>query len=206
MEIPLSCTEKIQSALQQKRKSIAMSYLRSKKQLEDLLTKRLGSLEILQSTLMRVEGAAGDVEVCGLSLIRKYFVDHRSSQIMKSYESSTVTLRTILAHPSLQRDKIDETMDAMASASADARDVDEAIKIGGDVAAADAGIDESELEEELQALAKESEKETEDEAQREKRARLAEERMNVPEQTPDAVDFQEPSKNVPEQRPAVHDT
>jgi len=64
-----SCTEKIQSALRQKRKSIALSYLRSKKQLEDLLTKRLGSLEILQTTLIQVEGAAGDVEVCALPLI-----------------------------------------------------------------------------------------------------------------------------------------
>jgi charged multivesicular body protein 7 len=69
MGIIFSCTEKIQSALRQKRKSIALSYLRSKKQLEDLLTKRLGSLETLQSTLMRVEGAAGDVEVCALLLL-----------------------------------------------------------------------------------------------------------------------------------------
>ncbi|KIM87189.1 hypothetical protein PILCRDRAFT_815664 [Piloderma croceum F 1598] len=177
------CTEKIQSALRQKRKSIALSYLRSKKQLEDLLTKRLGSLETLQSTLIRVEGAAGDVE------------------IMKSYESSTATLQMILAHPSLQRDKIDETMDAMASATSDARDVDEAIKIGGDIAAADAGIDESELEEELRALVKESERDREDEAEKEQRARLEEERMKVPEQRPDAVDPREPSKEV---REAVH--
>jgi charged multivesicular body protein 7 len=124
---------------------------------------------------------------------------------MKSYESSTATLQMILAHPSLQRDKIDETMDAMASATSDARDIDEAIKIGGDVAAADTGIDESELEEELRALAKESEREREDEAEKEQRVRLEEERMKVPEQRPDAVDPQEPSKEVQEQRQAVHD-
>ena len=75
---------------------------------------------------------------------------------MKSYESSTATLRMILGHPSLQRGKIEETMDAMASASADARDVEDAIKIGGDSAAAEAGIDDSELEAELQALINDS--------------------------------------------------
>lgn len=80
---------------------------------------------------------------------------------MESYESSTMTLRMILDHPSLQRDKIDETMEAMANASADAKEVDDAIRLGGDMAVADAGIDESELEDELQALVKESEKERE---------------------------------------------
>ena len=80
---------------------------------------------------------------------------------MESYESSTMTLRMILDHPSLQRDKIDETMEAMANASADAKEVDDAIRLGGDMAVAEAGIDESELEDELQALVKESEKERE---------------------------------------------
>jgi len=40
-----------------------MSYLRSRKQLEDLLSKRLGALDNLDGTLIRVEAAAGDVEV-----------------------------------------------------------------------------------------------------------------------------------------------
>lgn len=64
-----SCTKKASASLLQKRKPLALSYLRSKKQLEDLLTKRLGSLGILESTLIQVEGAAGDVEVrCALVL------------------------------------------------------------------------------------------------------------------------------------------
>ncbi|KAF9646407.1 hypothetical protein BDM02DRAFT_3118729 [Thelephora ganbajun] len=37
---------------------------------------------------------------------------------MELYESSTVTLRTIISHPPLQRDKIDETMDADADLTA----------------------------------------------------------------------------------------
>lgn len=64
---------------------------------------------------------------------------------MKQYESSTATLRALLAHPSLQRAHIDETMDAMAEATA-------AHRLGGALAASDAGIDEQELEAELAAL------------------------------------------------------
>lgn len=78
---------------------------------------------------------------------------------MKSYESSTATLRAILAHPSLQRDKIDETMDAMAFAQADAKEIDEQIRMGASMAQTDAGIDDAELEDELKALVEEAEAE-----------------------------------------------
>ena len=79
---------------------------------------------------------------------------------MKSYESSTATLRAILAHPSLQRDKIDETMEAMAQATADARDVEEAMQINGDVALGVTDVpDDAELERELGVLVGEVEAE-----------------------------------------------
>lgn len=80
-------------------------------------------------------------------------------QIMKTYESSTATLKAILNHPSLRRDKIEETMDALAASTADAREIDDAIRMGGDMAAAEAGIDDAELEAELNALVEETEKE-----------------------------------------------
>ena len=48
-----------------------MSYLQSRRQLEELLTKRLGSLHILESTFIRVEAAAGDLEV-GLSIFNLF--------------------------------------------------------------------------------------------------------------------------------------
>jgi charged multivesicular body protein 7 len=61
----------------------------------------------------------------------------------------------------LQREKIEETMDAMAEATADAKDVDETIRLGGDLAT---GVDEVEAEEDLEAelesLVKEVERET----------------------------------------------
>ena len=76
---------------------------------------------------------------------------------MKSYESSTATLRAILAHPLLQREKVDETMDALAAANDEARDVNDTIQLGATVAQGDASIDDSELEAELEALVHEVE-------------------------------------------------
>lgn len=63
--IILRCTRKASSALQQKRKAVALTYIRSRKQLEDLLSKRLSSLTILESTFISVEAAVGDIEVRG---------------------------------------------------------------------------------------------------------------------------------------------
>ncbi|KAH0827029.1 NADP-dependent oxidoreductase domain-containing protein [Lanmaoa asiatica] len=135
-------TKRISTALRQQQKSIALAHLRFKKNLEEVLTKRLGALQNLEATLMSVETAAGDIE------------------IMKTYEKSTATLQAILSHSSLRREKIDETMDALAAANANAREVDEAIKIGGDIAAAEAGVaDDADLEDELNELVKETERE-----------------------------------------------
>jgi len=136
------CTQKATAALQQKRKPVALSHIRLKKQLEDLLSKRLGSLNNLESTLLRVEAAAGDIE------------------IMTLYESSTATLRAILAHPSLQKESIEATMDALADVNADAKEVDETVRIGTDVAVGIGDvIDDGELEDELEALVQEVEQE-----------------------------------------------
>lgn len=79
---------------------------------------------------------------------------------MKTYETSTATLRAILADPLLQRGNIDKTMEALAEASQDAHEIDNAVRIGGDVAL---GIDasEAELEEEWKALINDIEAESE---------------------------------------------
>ncbi|KAF9246142.1 Snf7-domain-containing protein [Melanogaster broomeanus] len=159
-------TKRISTALKQQQKSIALAHLRFKKNLEDVLTKRLVALQNLEATLMSVETAAGDVE------------------IMKTYEKSTATLQTILSHPSLDRDKIDETMDALAAANANAREVDEAIRIGGDIAAAEAGVVDADLEEELNELVKEVEKEKAEALEGTALDTL--QKVKVPEQTPGA--------------------
>ncbi|KIL69882.1 hypothetical protein M378DRAFT_157122 [Amanita muscaria Koide BX008] len=131
-------THKATEALRFKRKPMALNYLRSRKQLEELSNKRLNSLNTLESTLLSVEAAAGDIE------------------IMKVYESSTATLRAILTHPSLQRESIDRTMDALAEANTDAKEVDDAVRIGVDSAVNVDQVDEDELEAELNNLIEEA--------------------------------------------------
>ncbi|KAH9946121.1 uncharacterized protein BXZ73DRAFT_36916 [Epithele typhae] len=150
-------TQQASNALRHKRQETAMSYLRSRKQLQEVLKKRLISLELLQSTLLRVETSAGDIE------------------IMKSYESSTSTLREILSHSLLQREKIDETMDALAAANADAREVNDAIQTNAEIAQGDVAIDDSELEAELQALIREAEVD---------KSQVQSDRLNQPELVP----------------------
>lgn len=143
--------------MKQNRKEIALGHLRARKQLEDILVKRSKALENLESTLWTVEHAAGDVEV-----IPPRPDSHNTQvlnaryQVMKLYESSAVTLRTILSHPSLQRDKIDETMDALHSATEDAKDVDLTIRLAGEAEQATI-IDDDEIERELRALVKDAE-------------------------------------------------
>jgi charged multivesicular body protein 7 len=84
---------------------------------------------------------------------------------MKNYESSAATLKAILAHPSLQRERVDDTMDALASANADAREIDDAIRIGGQMNIDETGaIDEDEIERELAQLAEEGKRQQETEA------------------------------------------
>ncbi|KAF8798155.1 hypothetical protein BYT27DRAFT_7124098 [Phlegmacium glaucopus] len=167
------CTRKASSALQQKRKSAALTYIRSRKQLEDLLSKRLGSLSTLESTFISVEAAVGDIE------------------IMKSYDSSAITLRAILAHPSLQRDSIDKTMDALSEANLDAREVDDAVRMSGDIALGTDGIvDDDELEAEWKALVDEAET-----AQRLKDVQAIGEELGVPREQPVADPIsREPSR------------
>ncbi|KAG8217873.1 Snf7-domain-containing protein [Butyriboletus roseoflavus] len=158
-------TKRISAALRQQQKSIALGHLRFKKSLEDVLTKRLGALQNLEATLISVETAAGDIE------------------IMQTYEKSTATLQAILSHPSLRRERIDEMMDALAAANADARDVDEAIKTGGDVAAVETGVvDDADLEVELNELVKEAEREKAEAVGRTAVDRLSE--VKVPMETP----------------------
>jgi charged multivesicular body protein 7 len=167
-------TRKASEAIRLKRKAIALNYLRSRKLLEDLNNKRLTSLTTLESTLISVEAAAGDIEVW-YRLVKDKCYWHIYQQIMRMYESSTATLRAILAHPSLKRESIDETLDALAEANADAKEIDDAVRIGADVALNTNEVDDEELETELNKLIEEATLE-----HRTVEERLADAKMKVP--------------------------
>ncbi|WWC68242.1 uncharacterized protein I206_102165 [Kwoniella pini CBS 10737] len=131
--------EKAKKQLAKGQKTTALSYLRSKKQLEDLLAKRISSSEQLGTVIRSIDQAKGDVE------------------IMSAYETSTITLKSILSNPSLSIEKIENTTNLLAEVIADQEEIDQAIKIGGELSMNEKRIeiDEEELVSELAELVKE---------------------------------------------------
>lgn len=74
---------------------------------------------------------------------------------MKAYETSSLALRDLLSHPSLQRESIDQTMSRLSEALADQSEIEQAISIGGDFSRQSSTlvpIDEGELDAELKEL------------------------------------------------------
>ena len=108
------------------------SYLRSRKMLEDVLAKRTGAAETLGGVLLKIEQAAGDAE------------------IMAAYNLSAVTLKKLLADPSLKMERVEATMENVAEAVADHNAIDEAIR--GAVPSGAEEIDEDEIMRELEEL------------------------------------------------------
>jgi charged multivesicular body protein 7 len=73
---------------------------------------------------------------------------------MRTYKTSTSTLKTLLAHPTLQRDHIDATMSNMSDALADHAEIEQAIQLNGKDVQRAAGVDfdEDEFDAELAAM------------------------------------------------------
>ncbi|TYJ53251.1 hypothetical protein B9479_006118 [Cryptococcus floricola] len=160
--------QKAKKHLASGQKNIALSYLRSKKQLEDLLSKRVASSEQLRSVIRSIDQAKGDVE------------------IMSAYETSTSTLTQILAHPSLSPDYVAQTTDALADAMADQSEIDDAVRVGGEVAMGSrrVEVDEDDLADELAALVEEEkraeEKKVSEKREKEEATRAALEKPDLP--------------------------
>ncbi|KIR34138.1 hypothetical protein I352_03373 [Cryptococcus deuterogattii MMRL2647] len=159
--------EKAKKYLASKQKNIALSYLRSKKHLEDLLAKRVASSEQLHAVIRSIDQAKGDVE------------------ILAAYETSTSTLTKVLAHPSLSLERIAATTDALSEAMANQEEIDQAVRIGGEVAMGGkrVEVDEDELAKQLEALVEE-EKQAEQEKTEKKTPVGAEEKPNVATELP----------------------
>lgn len=128
---------KVETCLREKKREQAMSYLRSRKMLDELLEKRTKSLETLHGVLIKIEQAASDVE------------------IVKAYELSTSSLKILLSDARLQPDRIDQSMEQMQETLASADEVRRAIEVGNGGIRAAAGeeeIDDAELEAEMNKL------------------------------------------------------
>ncbi|RSH92455.1 hypothetical protein EHS25_008871 [Saitozyma podzolica] len=152
----VSAQAKAKKHLAANQRSLAMSALRSKKALEEILDRRIGAAEQLRGVVRSIDQAKGDVE------------------IMSAYSTSTTTLSHILRNPKLDAEYIASTTDALSEALADAHEIDEAVRIGGKIAVGAAGgggeLEEEELREELEGMVRE-EKERQAREEREERER-----------------------------------
>lgn len=77
---------------------------------------------------------------------------------MAAYETSNTTLRALLANPLLDADRVEKTTTQLADTLADQKEIDDAIRIGGQVAIGAGGVeggDDDELAKELEELIQE---------------------------------------------------
>jgi len=129
------CDSNARKYLATEQKSRARSLLRFKHELNDLLQDRLKPLENIHAVLLKIERAAGDIE------------------IMQAYDTSTKALQTLTQHPTLQLENIERTMSSLSEAMADHAAVENVITAGSQDMYGVAGtVTDDEIEAELQEL------------------------------------------------------
>ncbi|KAI1306426.1 hypothetical protein EDD11_004757 [Mortierella claussenii] len=136
-------TEKARYCVRKNQRSQATFALRQRKNLEDVLNKRLKSLDTISSILFRIQASETDAEV------------------LQSYKLGASTLASVMGTKDqdgeqlLSRDKVESTMDRLADVFADQEEVDQAMSEGTEVflqTTTPGGMDENELMAELDAL------------------------------------------------------
>lgn len=137
-------TDKARTCVKKGQRSQAAFSLRQKKVLEEVLNKRLKSLEIVNSILFRIQSSETDAE------------------ILQSYKLGSNTLASVMSTKGpdgkqlLTQHNVESTMDHLADVFADQQEVDQAMSIGADMlmeSSVPSGMDEDELMAELDALA-----------------------------------------------------
>ncbi|KAF9394937.1 hypothetical protein CPC16_009775 [Podila verticillata] len=137
-------TDKARTCVKKGQRSQAAFALRQKKVLEEVLNKRLKSLETVNSILFRIQSSETDAE------------------ILQSYKLGSNTLASVMATKGpdgkqlLTQHNVESTMDHLADVFADQQEVDQAMSIGADMlmeSSVPSGMDEDELMAELDALA-----------------------------------------------------
>ncbi|KAH9811994.1 Snf7-domain-containing protein [Melampsora americana] len=123
-------TDQAKQYLSNSRKELASSSLRIRKSLNELLTRRLATLDTLQSVYMKIEQASSDVE------------------IISAYETSSSTLKSLLSNPKLKIENVERTMEELQSLVADESELNEMMN------EANLSINEDEIQSELEKLVK----------------------------------------------------
>ncbi|EGG02614.1 uncharacterized protein MELLADRAFT_117508 [Melampsora larici-populina 98AG31] len=102
-------TDQAKQYLTNSRKELASSCLRIRKSLNELLTRRLATLDTLQSVYMKIEQASSDVE------------------IMTAYEKSSSTLKSLLSNPKLKLENVERTVEDLQSLVLNENEINEVI-------------------------------------------------------------------------------
>ncbi|KAF9961165.1 hypothetical protein BGZ65_011150 [Modicella reniformis] len=133
-------TEKARVLVKKQQKLQAMSTLKQRKYLQDMLDKRIRSLDTLSSILFKIQLAETDAE------------------ILQAYKLGSMTLASVMATKNkdgeqiLSRDNAEATMDHLAEVFADQQEIDEAMGDGALQRTMVGSTDDDELIAELDAL------------------------------------------------------
>ncbi|CAO1621751.1 unnamed protein product [Sympodiomycopsis kandeliae] len=181
----LTLETKSKEALHLHQKSKALSYLKERKLLSDLLDKRLGSKSTLDGILIKIEQTMDNITM------------------MQSYATSDSVLKSLLSNESLKMENVENVMDNLAETLASQQEIDQVITQGQKGVNDEHNlIDEGELEQEMKKLEEEEKQQREEEERQKKKAEAEEEerqkRMEEQEKQ-DKIKEDQTRKQEPEQ-------
>jgi len=174
-----SLSKNAQEAVLLKNRVSALAALRSRKAAEATLAQRLDTLSQLEGVYDKIEQAVDQV-----TLVR---VMEASTGVLRSLHAEVdgvVSVENVMENLRDEMDKVD--------------DIGNAIEVAGQ---GDAAIDESAIDNELEALVRQSQLENEEKEAFRARQRLA--TVEVPEDANEAAQLLDKQKNIKERRPAI---
>ncbi|KAI8886930.1 hypothetical protein K501DRAFT_176641 [Backusella circina FSU 941] len=115
----------------------ALYCLKKKRTLQDILQKRLHSMETMDTILMKMEASQDD------------------KQVVEAFNLGADALRNLLGGEGLSLESVDDAMQNIQNALRDQKEVEDAIKMGNDDIANLSGYSDTDLEQELSQLMEE---------------------------------------------------
>lgn len=119
------------------RKPQAVYMLRKKKQVEDILDRRLKTLETMETMLLKIEASQNDL------------------QVVQAFNLGADALRLLLDSKELNADNVDKTMENIQDTLQDQKEIEDAITVGNQDVNNAYLPDDAALEEELELLQQE---------------------------------------------------
>lgn len=137
------------------RKPQAVYMLRKKKQVEDILDRRLKTLETMETMLLKIEASQNDLQVNTLSYSRIALTHPTSVKVVQAFNLGADALRLLLDSKELNADNVDKTMENIQDTLQDQKEIEDAITVGNQDVNNAYLPDDAALEEELELLQQE---------------------------------------------------